>query len=410
MTTEPTTAKRLECPSCEKKAKRVSTVTLGALLSDEFAHQFKTDGQSCCAADGDGCASVQGDTGWRFCDSADCDVVYFSEEGDTAFSKSQLKVLVGVKESTGERPLCYCFGHSVASIKEELRTSGTSTAPEDIRAKMKDPGCRCETENPSGSCCLGSVSKGIRIAQAELGIGDSDTERPAPPAKSSGNKGGKIATVGTLVSAIMASACCWLPLVLLAVGVSGAGIAATLEEYRPYFMVITFGFLGAAFYYTYRPKKTTETGAGHDCCAAEPAVAEACCAPANGRFNMMAMNKVMLWGVTVMAVVFLLFPSYVGAFLGGDGKTVTDNMNRTIIKVEGMTCEGCSAIVAEAIRTAPGVLAVEVNYEKGEAVVGTEICCPVPTEEILAAISDAGYSGHHIKDNETDQPVAGQVR
>lgn len=386
MASEPTTAKRTLCPSCEKTAKRVSTVTLGALLSDEFSQLFKTDGHSCCA-------SVKGGTGWRFCDSRDCDVVYFSEDSDTSFTRSQLKVLVGVKETTGERPLCYCFGYSVATIKEELRASGTSTVLENIRAMMKDPGCRCETENPSGSCCLGSVSKGIRIAQAELGMTDSDTEKPALPPKSSGNKGGKIATVGTLVSAIMASACCWLPLVLLAAGVSGVGIAATLEEYRPYFMVITFGFLGAAFYYTYRPKKTAEAAGGHGCCAGEPAAAEDCCVPGGSRYNMMTMNKVMLWGVTVMAIAFLLFPNYVGVFLGGDGKTVTDNMNRAVIKVEGMTCDGCSAIVANAIRTVPGVLAVEVNYEKGEAIVGAEICCPVPTEQILAALEKSGYKG-----------------
>lgn len=391
MTTDSTTAKRLECPSCEKKAKRVSTVTLGALLSDEFAQQFKTDGHSCCASDGEGCTSIHGDTGWRFCDSTDCDVVYFSEEGDTTFTKSQLKVSVGVKETAGERPLCYCFKHSVATITEELRTTGNSAALEDIRAKMKDPGCRCEIENPSGSCCLGNVGKGIKIAQQELEADVSDTKSPAE--KPSGNKGEKIAKIGTLASAIMASACCWLPLVLLVVGVSGAGIAATLEEYRPYFMAITFGFLGAAFYYTYRPKKSTETAGGHDCCAGKPIGGEDCCAPVKGRFNMMAMNKVMLWGVAIMAVVFLLFPSYVGAFLGGDGKTVTGNMNRSVIKVEGMTCEGCSAIVATAIRTAPGVLAVDVNYARGEAVVGTEICCPVPKHEILAALSDAGYSG-----------------
>jgi copper chaperone CopZ len=257
---------------------------------------------------------------------------------------------------------------------------------------------------------LGSVAKGIKTVQAELGIRESDTGKSATSPKPSGNKGETIAKVGTLVSAIMASACCWLPLLLLAVGVSGAGIAAALEEYRPYFMVITFGFLGAAFYYTYRPKKTTETATGHDCCAAEPAGGEDCCATGNGRFNMKAMNKIMLWGVTVMAILFLFFPSYVGAFLGGEGNTVTDNMNRAVFKVEGMTCEGCSAIAAKAIRAVPGVLAVEVNYEKGEAIVGTEICCPVPTEQILAALEKSGYKGEYVSSAE-GMPVAasGQV-
>lgn len=42
-----------------------------------------------------------------------------------------------------------------------------------------------------------------------------------------------------------ASSCCWLPLVLLAAGVTGAGIAAALEAYRPLFVVVTFGFLAA---------------------------------------------------------------------------------------------------------------------------------------------------------------------
>jgi len=230
-------------------------------------------------------------------------------------------------------------------------------------------------------------------------MNDTVIQTPPTPAKSSNHKGEKIAKIGTIISAIMASSCCWLPLVLLAVGVSGAGIAATLEAYRPVFMVVTFGFLGAAFYFTYRPKKAATAG-GYDCCATEPTSGEDCCAPVTkGRFNMMTLNRAMLWIVTVMAVAFLFFPSYVGAFLGGgDGKTVTDNMNSAVLNVEGMTCEGCSALVAKAIRTAPGVLAVEVNYEKGEAVVGTEICCPIPTDKILTALKDAGYSGEIVEE------------
>jgi len=73
-------------------------------------------------------------------------------------------------------------------------------------------------------------------------------------------------------------------------------------------------------------------------------------------------------------------------------------------KVEGMTCEGCSALVAKAIRTAPSVLAVEVDYQKGEAVVGTEICCPIPEDKILAALKETGYNGKIIENSVRQAP------
>lgn len=219
---------------------------------------------------------------------------------------------------------------------------------------------------------------------------------PSTVASNSTNvRGEKIAKIAALISAAMASSCCWLPLLLLALGVSGAGIASTLEAYRPLFIVVTFGFLGAAFCFTYRPHRTVVGGA-HDCCSPQPAEGtEDCCAtPDRGHFSVAALNKVMLWVVTALAVAFLLFPNYVGAFLGGgDGKRVTTSMNRASLKVEGMTCEGCASLVEKAIRSVPGVLAVEVDYQKGQAVVGTEPCCPVPRDGILAALEKAGYRG-----------------
>jgi hypothetical protein len=111
-----------------------------------------------------------------------------------------------------------------------------------------------------------------------------------------------------------------------------------LEQYRPVFMVVTFTFLGAAFYFTYRPRRVA---------LASPAVPLAagvvdCCAPAQPRkwrFSMMAMNKAMLWAVTALAVAFLFFPQYFTRLIGGH-EQITADMARLTVKLEGMTCEG----------------------------------------------------------------------
>src|SRR5260370_18706621 len=109
-----------ECPKCGTKGKAVKALTLRAILKDEFAGKVA-------------------DAEYRFCYAKDCNIVYYGE--GQAFIKPQLKVAVGVKETSGERPLCYCFGPSVVPIEEELRTKGRSDALNDIRQKMKDPGC-----------------------------------------------------------------------------------------------------------------------------------------------------------------------------------------------------------------------------------------------------------------------------
>lgn len=453
--TEKMQAARVLCPSCGKKGKPVGLITMRSLLREEFTQGLPVDSDSACATYG--CKPTIGPTGWRFCDAPDCEVVYFSEEGDTMFTKAQLRVPVGVKERTGDRPLCYCFGHSVASIKQELRTKGRSDALQDIRAKMKDPGCRCAVTNPSGSCCLGSVARGIQIAQEELKQegwkmrevtqsirGDSlspeetaiDERRhngqtvPSQDRASqnqTGTKSALVATFGAVVTAVLGSACCWLPLLLAAFGFSAVGIGQFFEQYRPYLLTAALVLLGLAWFFTYRdalarawarlshkpiPVPTaeaccsSETRLGADSCCASPAPTEAasCCSPGNAgsrkqpagqRLSMRRFNEVMLWLATVLVVLFAWFPASIGLFLSGGGSptpAAKPDVQEIVLGIQGMTCEGCARTVEKAIRSVPGVLAVSVDYEKSQAIVVLPRDEAVPGDAILEAVRRAGYS------------------
>lgn len=119
------------------------------------------------------------------------------------------------------------------------------------------------------------------------------------------------ASASSIVSAILASACCVGPLILALLGIGGGALLAKFEPYRPYFMVVTFALLGAGFYFAYRTPAGVIAGAptvvagvagGDDC---------ACPAPRSRRTG-----KVMLWVATVMVAAFLAFPYLAPAIFG----------------------------------------------------------------------------------------------
>jgi Zinc binding domain len=126
------------CPSCGVPGVPVKTITVRSLIRKERLGDID---------------KIEG--GYFFCGTPECETVYFTENG-CAFLKGDLSVRVGLKE-TSHRPICYCFGHTMEGIAEEIRLTGKSQASQDIRARMKEEGCSCETRNPQGSCCLKTV-------------------------------------------------------------------------------------------------------------------------------------------------------------------------------------------------------------------------------------------------------------
>ncbi|GMR23882.1 MAG: copper chaperone Copz family protein [Acidobacteriota bacterium] len=146
---EPTAATDDRCRRCGEKGRRVLRETMESLLKPEALEHLT-------------------DEPYYFDRTPECDVVYFSNEAESYFQKDELKVRVGLKETESPIPLCYCFGHTAESAREEIVSTGRSSVAESITAEVQAGNCSCEVKNPSGKCCLGDVNRAIGEIQKEL--------------------------------------------------------------------------------------------------------------------------------------------------------------------------------------------------------------------------------------------------
>lgn len=89
---------------------------------------------------------------YYFCNNPECEVVYFGLD-NSVIRKDQLRTKVGVKETSDNALICYCFDVS----KSEAR--GDIAIKEFIVEQTKKGACSCTTYNPSGKCCLKDFPK-----------------------------------------------------------------------------------------------------------------------------------------------------------------------------------------------------------------------------------------------------------
>jgi hypothetical protein len=95
------------------------------------------------------------ETGYWFCSTRECPVVYFSDDGTQVFEKADVRETVYQKEpQEDDTPICYCFAFKVGDIENPEYTQRIlSVIEEGIRAGQ----CACDWRNPQGNCCLGNV-------------------------------------------------------------------------------------------------------------------------------------------------------------------------------------------------------------------------------------------------------------
>ena len=394
MTNQKTTEPNNRCPICGNKGGKVGRITLESLLKPESRTRIT-------------------DARYRFCDSIDCDTVYFGDDG-TRFIKDDLSVRVGVKEHASPRHVCYCFDHTIEEINDEVRETGKSSVLDDIKERMKEA-CWCETKSPKGSCCLGTVSKYVKIALNEQGHDEMNpahnpAHNPANnPAdeesfedccadgghcQSSGDscqdsvsknhRTGLLAAGGSMIAALAASACCWLPLGLILFGMSAGGVSAWFEHYRWIFLGVTTILLGLGFYLVYF--RTPQCAPGSAC--------------ATPNRKMQRVNRSMLWIAAVFVMISASFPKYVGYLLPKE-TPITSVSDESSIKVAsfdiaGMTCQACSISLRNELVKVPGVVDLSISYEDGTAQISFDASNPPSAEELSGVVSRVGYQAGPI--------------
>ncbi|MBI3949122.1 MAG: copper chaperone Copz family protein [Acidobacteria bacterium] len=139
---------RSQCRLCGQKARPVRRLTMQQLLKESALTRLA-------------------DHSYYFCATPTCSIVYFSNEADSYFHKSDAKVRVGLKETEDPVPICYCFGFTEKMILDEIEATGHTMIPDYIKAQVKAGTCACDVKNPSGQCCLGQVTcvvlKGLNV-------------------------------------------------------------------------------------------------------------------------------------------------------------------------------------------------------------------------------------------------------
>lgn len=194
----------------------------------------------------------------------------------------------------------------------------------------------------------------------------------------------RIANIGALISAALASICCLGPIVLVGIGLGGAGLAIGLAKYRPFFLALTAVLLGAATYFTYRKREVVCAGGR--------------CEWRSGSRRM----KASLWLITGIVLVLATFPNWSPFILRGGTAPMTEKSPSLTLMISGMHCAACAVSIESSLKNVPGVQSASVDFDRAEAVISIDTA-EVKEEALLKAVEEAGPYKAVVVKNESDR-------
>jgi len=184
----------------------------------------------------------------------------------------------------------------------------------------------------------------------------------------------------SLVSALLASACCIGPVLLGTAGLSALGLSTLFEPFRPVLLGLTFLLLGGGFYMAYFRAPACEPDAA--CATSETKLGRA--------------NRAVLWLATAAVLVVAFSPTYAGSLFAGnpEAEIEADGKEASVVTlhIDGMTCGACAVSVQQVLAAIPGVENASVSYEQGTATVTLEGAAPASLATLQQAMEQVGYT------------------
>lgn len=181
--------------------------------------------------------------------------------------------------------------------------------------------------------------------------------------------------VGAIGAATVASVCCFVPLLLVSLGIGGAWMSylTALVPYRPFFIAFAVVALGFAFYREYK----TSTGPDCEC---EAKISD-------------PVRRGLLFIATVATIGLIGSPYLLPASASTLMADEAEGIWHATLGIEGMTCASCTTTAQRALTRLEGVHGVQVTYEPPEAHVQFDPAI-ISADELAGAITNVGYTTH----------------
>ena len=152
---------------------------------------------------------------------------------------------------------------------------------------------------------------------------------------------------GSILVAALSSACCWLPLLGMAFGISAVGAGAAFEDYRVPLLGMAAGLLVGAVFFQRRSRRACDS--------------EGCPPPRGSGVLIPVVGGVLVLG-------FALFPELLARKPSAARSTVEAPRGPvSTYAVTGMTCEGCTDLLVGYLEEQPEVARAQVDYATATA-------------------------------------------